>query len=150
MTAYRIELIGADALIRRLLERDTWFNKPVKRALAKIGQQGRAAAKAVAPVGPTGRLKATITYRVNTKLSAPRFVAIATRANRLTGKNAPFPYPRILEFGRHQGKGVFGPSRHKGWLLAAIQGIRGSMESALQAAGREIEQAWNLHRGGAG
>lgn len=135
--AYRIELIGADALVRRLLERDTWFYAPVKRALAKIGQMGRTAARAAAPVD-TGRLRSSITYRVNTRVNAPRFVAIATRATRLTGQKAPFAYPRILEFS---------PGRHKGWMLRAIAGIKSSAASALASAGREIERQWAAHRG---
>ena len=127
-TNYGFKLEGADRL-NRILQNGEFVYKPVKRALAKIGQAGKAAARGAAPYR-TGALRSSITYRVNTRKKEPRFVAIATRA--VSGRR--YPYPRALEFSTRSG--------HKGWLLRAIQAIRGDIDSKLGAAASDIEQEW--------
>lgn len=125
MSSYGLR-VDADKLIS-LLKAGEFIYKPVKRALAKIGQAGKRAAQAGAPVY-SGLLRSKISYRVNTRKKEPRFVAISTRAVSSRGVS----YPRILEFsGRHH---------HKGWMLGAVSGISGDINSALGDAASEIER----------
>ena len=131
-----IRIEGTDRLVA-LLQQDEWYGRPVKRALARIGQLGKTAARVAAP-RDTGHLASHITYRVNTKKKQPRFVAISTRAYRMTGRGAPYPYPRTLEFSpKHH---------HRGWMRRAIESIQGSLASFVEDAIRDIEQAWKVAR----
>ena len=127
-TNYGFKLEGADRL-NRILQNGEFVYKPVKRALAKIGQAGKAAARGAAPYR-TGALRSSITYRVNTRKKEPRFVAISVRAV----NNRRHSYPRDLEFNARLG--------HKGWLLRTLQSIRGDIGAKLGAAASDIEQEW--------
>lgn len=153
-TDYRISLEGMESLTA-LLREDEWYGKPVKRALARLGAQARSAARAAAP-RDTGRLAASITYKVNTRKKQPRFVAIATRAMRTEGAHSPFAYPRILEFAprftRAYGRRVKSPppNPRKGWFAAAIKGVTANLTSYLADATREIEQEFSRARSLAG
>ena len=131
-TGYGFKLEGADRLVR-ILKSGEFVYKPVKRALAKIGQAGKRAAQGGAPYR-TGALRSSITYRVNTRKKEPRFVAIATRA--VNGRR--YPYPRALEFGARYG--------HKGWMMRAIQSIRGDIGSKLGDAANDIEREWKAEK----
>jgi hypothetical protein len=114
-----------------LLKSGDFIYKPVKKALAKVGQAGKRAAQGAAAVH-TGQMRQKISYRVNTRKKEPRFVVISARAVNSRGRS----YPRVLEFSPRHG--------HKGWMLGAVQGIRGDINSSMADAAGEIEREFEV------
>lgn len=127
---YGYKLEGAEQLLG-LLKAGDFIYKPVKKALAKVGQAGKGAAQRSAAVR-TGLMRSKISYRVNTRKKEPRFVAISARAVSPQGRS----YPRILEFSSRHG--------HKGWMLGAIQSIRGDINASMGDAASEIEHEFEV------
>lgn len=122
-----VEVHGLKEL-REKLEANKLIARPIRAALQKLADAGKAAAKGHAP-----RRSGRLDNRVSNKLDPrplPGYAVIKTDA---LGDNR-YGYPRMLEFSPKHG--------HKDWLLNALDSVRNQAASLLSEAAREIESTW--------
>lgn len=133
MAEVKIKIEGLKALQRKLRGHEL-YAAPYHDAMDAIGQLAVATAKGRAPVGPTGRLRDRLRYKIQ-KRDVPRYVVLKTTAVQRSPKfPRGYPYPALLEFGTR--------SKHKGWMRGVIGQIGGQIESLLQRAADEIAKRW--------
>jgi hypothetical protein len=132
MSGYSVQVQGFRELAARL-EPNSLLGSAIRKLLTRVGQQGRASARSMAP-RRTGRLAASISSDVGGRLrftSVPSFAAVRAKAVRTTGRRAPFNYGKLLEFSPRHG--------HKGWLKAAMERSLGNLNSLVGDAAKDIE-----------
>ena len=145
MPGIRVVEIKGLAELQAKCRDNSLYERPGKRALQRIAKQAEGVVKRAAPRGQTGRTGGMVFSKVNNRVPGPRWAVVGTKAtatpNRPRARGGktryPYAYPRRLEFDPK--------SKHKDWLLRAVQAARGSISGALSQAAREIEAAWG-HR----
>ena len=132
--AETVYIEGLKELRRLLTPPDELLAEPWKKAMDVLAAKAQEAARAAAPVGQTGVLKARIYAKVQKK-PFPLWLAVRSRGVRKSAAYPRgYPYPRLLEYsGKHQ---------HKGWFTSAVQSAWAMADTMLAQAGDEIEKKW--------
>ena len=146
MPGVRVVEIRGLAELQAKCKDNSLYERPGKRALQQIAKQAEGIVKRAAPRGPTGKTGGMVFSKVNNRVPGPRWAVVGTKAtatpanpytrSRRSGRRTKYPYayPRRLEFDPK--------SRHKDWLLRAVQQARGAISGALSQAAKEIEAQW--------
>ena len=150
MPGIRVVEIRGLAELQATCKDNSLYERPGKRALMKMAKAAEAVVRQRAPRGQTGQTAAKVFSRVNTRVPGPRWAVVGTKAtatpaNPYTRKGRagartryPYSYPRKLEFDRK--------SKHKDWLLHAIEAARGRFSGFLAEAAKQIEADWGKGR----
>lgn len=122
------------------------FGGPWRQALDAMGRLGEQSAISKAPLGPTGRTIALMSYRVQ-KVPMPRYVVVKT-----TARDGRFSYPRFTNYSKFASRihpntkaGAqrrAKPNPHRYWFNEAMKRVIPAMNPILQIAKAKIEQAW--------
>ena len=129
---------GLNELRRLISPIDALVATPWKMAMTQIAEDAANAARANAPIGRTGHLKAKIYAKVQ-KSDMPRWAAVRSRGTRKSLKYPRgYPYPRLLNYSAKHG--------HQGWFDNAITPVFAKAAAALAIAGNEIIKIWSRGR----
>jgi hypothetical protein len=116
--------------LRGLLRDEAALYGPAWRdAMEQIGKLAAEHARSVAPRGATGKLAASIGYKVQAR-PVPRYAMVVAKVRGTDRKRTN--YATILEFSPKHG--------HFQWMTKAIQQVWGQVDRTLEAAANAIER----------
>lgn len=140
-----VQLRGFTELRRRIGGSDL-YAAAWTEVMEKVGELGSMAAQAGGPIGPTGRLVARITHKVD-RQPVPRYAVVKTTAKQgrysYPGFTNYSPYASRIHPNRKDGQPRRArPNPNQGWLGRAMQRIRPAINPILRQAASQIQARW--------
>lgn len=125
---FKLDILGLKEL-RAKIRGDELYANTWHGALDEATQTAAAAGRSAAPRGASGSLAASVTGKLSAKATVMSGRVTAT------ARHDGYPYGKLLEYAPKY--------HHKGWLVGAVQGIRGQLTSILDRAAKTIEANWS-------
>lgn len=132
----RLKIENLDYMLKRL-DRRFLLAEPFTKFLKRVTNAVFKFAQMQAPVGKTGRLKAGLQTKFDTR-EVPTWGKVEVSGDVRRGK---ISYPAILEYSQKSHYNLSGqPTRH--WLTGSKDLAKGEFDQAAQDLKSEVEELW--------